>query len=218
MKKTILSSSLILLALVSTAQNFKSFGSSAQGASINFQIDPTEEGIEGNPLLYDAWAKGTIRYNQDRYKVDIDEMNINLATKEVVFNRNDRTYIVPNKLDINRVEFEKDTFILVDYRSEYYFFKVESTGNYSLLELNTSEFVKGTPSKGYIAGTNDRYVRDSKFFIQKPNKELVEINPRNGKKIFKIIDTKGDELKAYVKDKDLKLNDLAALKDVLNLL
>ncbi|MEO9481865.1 MAG: hypothetical protein ABJG47_00375 [Ekhidna sp.] len=211
MRKIIITFFLTLAFSFCLAQNDKEFDNLPSGVNVNFQKNPIRKDIEGNPYYFEDWRKGIIRYSKDSYKIDTHEMNINLLTSEVIFNRHNKTYVVSNKENIKQVEFEEDTFKLVELKSKLYFSRVAYNGKYSVLELVTSKFVEGTPAKGYTPATKDRYERKSRFYIQFPDESLQEINPGNGKKIFKLLDAKTAELKQYVDDNKIKLNELSSL-------
>ena len=213
---TLLAASLSVGTHLADAQAFTryNYASQAGGGSLNFQIAPFNEDVEGSPYYVQEWKKGAI-YNKDNTFTELDQLKYNVHIDELIFLYNGTEYIVPRKEQIKRFTLGDEEFIGAFDGAKYAFYKVIEPGDKMLVLKNYHcSISKGQPSKGYIPATKDQYVLKERVYVLKPGQSAVEINPKRGIQLLSSVHDKRSAIEEFIKTKKLKMKSLEDLREV----
>lgn len=210
---TLLVASLTVGTHLACAQAFTryNYASQAGGGSLNFQIAPFNEDVEGSPYYVQEWKKGAI-YNKDNTFTELGQLKYNVHIDELVFLHNGTEYIVPRKEQIKRFTLGDEEFIGAFDGATYSFYQVLEPGAFMMiLQKSHCTIAKGEPSKGYIPATKDQYVLKKSIYVLRPGQDAMEINPKKGLKLVSYVHDKRTEIEAYIKANKLKMKNLEDL-------
>jgi hypothetical protein len=197
------------------AQTFTKTNYGAQGGSVFFKIDPMEEQRDGSPYFSDEWKSGSV-YNSNRTFAELQQMKYNIEKDELIFLHEGQQYIVPGKHLIERFTLANEGFVKgFDGRNTSFYLVVQAGKQLSLVKKYTCHILKGSPSKGYIPATKDRYELKESYFLMRPNNDVLMINPRKGNSLLGLIDQRGEEVDAFIRTNKLKMNKVEDLSEVL---
>ncbi len=197
------------------AQNFATYSLNPQGGAITYSLEKDGSNIDGHPYVNPEWKSGSI-YFKNSEKVDLDKIKFNANTNEIIFNFDNKSYQVPDREEISNFTLGDSDFIgAFDKKNDYHFYEVEVNGNrMALLKKYRTTIVKGTPTKGYIEGTKDKYVLKTEYYVKTANKNVEHIKLTKGIYILDYVENYQGEVKFYIKENKLKMKSIEDLKEV----
>lgn len=193
-------------------------GPGSQGAgSLNFQIAPENSAIAGDPYFQSEWQHGVVHYASTVYEVK--ELKYNICLDELVFHQGNQIFLVPDKEKIVRFTVGDDTFLRVQYQNQHGFLQLLEQGTAVNLLVHYACSIKpGNPSKGYIPGTPDEYVKKESYYIQRPGDVIVPINPKRGAFILDHVGTRRADTEKFIASNKLRMRKLDDLIEVIRYL
>ena len=219
-----LASAFLLLTIASSLNGqalIEYSGPGSQGAgALNFALAPNNAHITGDPFFSPDWQKGVIHYNGVSYIVN--DLKYDVCMNELVFRHEGNIYLVPDKEKITRFEMGEDVFVRLPDKLPKGFLQVVEGGNViNLLRQRVCKVEQGSPSKGYIPSTPNKYIQTDVYFIQRPDAALIAINPRKGKEILSYLKSDRPAAERFITTQKLKMkkaDDLTRLIRFLNTL
>lgn len=209
--------SLLLISINGVSQSFSQYSFGNQGGALNFNIEPMGSDIDGSPYVNDSWDKATIYYANES-EVTLEETKFNANSNEIIFNYKNKAYVVPDKKKITNFVIGERQFIgAFDDKNKYDFYELVANGNrMALLKKHRCSILKGDPGKGYIEGTNAKFILKEDYFIKGPNQNVVEIKPSKGIYILDHVQNYQGEVKFYIKENKLKMKTVEDLLQVID--
>ncbi len=209
--------SLLLISINGFSQAFSQYNFGNFGGSLNFNLETTGEDIDGSPYVNDSWEAATIYYANDS-QIELPETKFNTQSGDIIFNYENKAYRVPDKKTITNFLIGDRQFIgAFDDKNKYEFYELMQNGTrIALLKKYRCTILKGNPSKGYIEGTNSKYLLKEEFYVKGPNQNVVEIRPNKGIYILDHIQSHQGEVKFYIKENKLKMKTVEDLLQVID--
>ncbi len=209
---------LITLSLICFSQNYTEIGGGSV-PRIAYRLQTEYAEAEGSPFLFDTWRKGKIIYTDSTIS-DIIRINLDLTTNKFIIKRDNSMFILPISDSVKEVEIGAYRFIrIMTMENESIFMNVVAgKSKLLLLELITSQFLKGEPSKGYIQAKKDRFRRKTSFFLFRTPDTLLELSSKRIKTICNEIPDHSVSIQKFEKIKGRRIRSIEDLKQLINYL
>lgn len=191
------------------------------------EIKRPERGIDGNTYLDEIWMPGKIDFISGqvlenkpmRYDILMDQVEVNLdGVLRGVSGKNVKSFSLFNKEKMSYDVFVNGNQYQLAGTKLTGFFKVISSGEWSLLEKTEVVYIKPTYNAALDVGAQEgKYVKKSKFYMAQETS--VFLVAKNKKEFLKSFNEKSEDVAAFIKQEDLSIKrteDLERIADFLN--
>lgn len=203
------------VSLVRTEENLQRISTRA-GTVFTTNMDELYEGVRGTPYLYDQWKPGNIYLNDNTLIKNVN-IKFNIYTDELMYlNSSSGDSLIIDRTMINKFEIIDDLtddIILLEEintkpvkSSKKTFVKVIYEGKSKLILKYIKSFTKANYKGAYATGNKyDEYNDDQQYFIFIDENNPVKIK-LNKKSVIKALAVKEDEVKVFINERNLSLN------------
>ncbi|WP_053975719.1 hypothetical protein [Mangrovimonas xylaniphaga] len=198
------------------AQNFSSGQTSndlrrdlSQGGSIWVSTRSKNTNIEGSVYLFSSWVNVSTVYMKEA-SYQIQNLNYNIDKDQLEAKFAEDSVLVLNSQEVLRVKIynvELAQYYNAEKKKRGFFQTVVDTGEFMLLKQYSVSIKEGTFNPMTQQRTKpDEYVKHEEYFIKRKEQEGLKAIKLRKSVILELVGSKGDQIKAYVKDNNLRYN------------
>lgn len=213
MKNLCLCFLILIFSLNSSSQSYTELSG---GASPQIRYTLNTEVIKANESRYlnKNWKEGRIIYNDSTSHL-LNQVNLDLTTNTFLFKDKNSIYTLPKQEKVSQILIGNDKFIRIPLKTDVNLFGklIAENSTVSLVEYLQCKMLQGEPSKGFIKGTRDKYVVNSKYYLKKPDGRVSKkINfSRIHKAVSSLFPEGKDLIESFQRQEKIKLKDIGDL-------
>lgn len=190
------------------------------------KLDYTDETIEGSPYQSNTFAPGKLYYGEEavgdiyfRYNAYNEEIEIKQNNTETApirgLGKDKKIRLVANG---NEISFK--TFVNKRGNTKNGYLTLVSDGEYKLYKHLRVTFKEAKRAENTLVnGTPAKFSQSTVYYLGSPDGKRLDEVQLNNKKLLELVDkSQQNELKQYLKENRIKVNDVNDLSKVLNFL
>lgn len=180
-------------------------GGQNSGYFTKYVPDRKYDETEGSPYLFENWNSAIVKLeNGDR--VTVESCKYDVFEDKIMFLQDDIPLYFSNPEDIDRFSLGSSEFINLKLKKNggIYEILVEEI-DFVLLKKFNCDIIKGKVSDGINQATKDKFKLSFNYYLIRDNVELIKLKTKE-KHMLKLLNNKEVEIKAYVKENNLKFS------------
>lgn len=180
-------------------------GGQNSGYFTKYVPDRKYDETEGSPYLFENWNSAIVKLeNGDR--VTVESCKYDVFEDKIMFLQDDIPLYFSNPEDIDRFSLGSSEFINLKIKKDagIYEILVEEI-DFVLLKKFNCDIIKGKVSDGINQATKDKFKLSFNYYLIRDNVELIKLKTKE-KHMLKLLNNKEVEIKAYVKENNLKFS------------
>lgn len=180
-------------------------GGQNSGYFTKYVPDRKYDETEGSPYLFENWNSAIVKLeNGDR--VTVESCKYDVFEDKIMFLQDDIPLYFSNPEDIDRFSLGSSEFINLKLKKNggIYEILVEEI-DFVLLKKFNCDIIKGKVSDGINQATKDKFKLSFNYYLIRDNVELITLKTKE-KHMLKLLNNKEVEIKAYVKENNLKFS------------